>query len=137
MKCFWLLSVVGLLLSPVANASDCLHYDLPAVQISGRIARVVVTSVGASLGDDLQPEYAWYLSTTKPLCILPGPKKLGNLAVTGIRRFEILPSPNQPDLTRYLGQEVRLKGSFVPTYIPHYHTNLTFSVESVSLLRGP
>jgi hypothetical protein len=62
---------------------------------------------------------------------------LGNLAIKQATRFEILPPSMHPDLSQYLGREVRLTGSFIPTQLPHYHTNLTFSVESVERLRGP
>ena len=136
MKRYWLMGIAALAISPIASARECLHYDLPVVQISGRISRVAVTPAVANAGYS-QPEYAWYFSSTKPLCISPGPARLGNLAINQITRFQILPPSSRPDLSEYLGQEVRLTGSFIPTYIPHYHTNLTFTVESAESLRGP
>ncbi len=136
MKHFWLMGVAVLSLSSIASANECLHYDLPAVHISGRISRVAVTSAVPNSGHS-QPEYAWYFSSTKPLCISPGPARFGNIAIKQITYFQILPPSKQYDLSEYVGHEVRLTGSFIPTYIPHYHTNLTFTVDSVERLRGP
>jgi hypothetical protein len=136
MKHFWLMGIAAVALSSIASASECLHYDLPVVKISGRISRVTVPPAVTHSGDP-QPKYAWYFSSTKPLCISPGPVMLGNLAIKRVTRFEILLPSTHQDLSQYLGREVRLTGSFIPTYIPHYHTNLTFTVESVERLRGP
>jgi hypothetical protein len=122
--------------APSVAASECLHYDLPNVQIVGHISRVRVFPHLRPHEATPVPEYAWYFETDRPLCIVAGPKELGNLVVSHTRHFEILPPPKQRDMSKLMGKIVFARGVFIPTQLPHYHTNLTFAAESVGLRHG-
>ena len=130
-----LASIIPVAIPTTAAASECLHYDLPAVQISGRISREPLIPVATATAE--QPEYAWYFEPAKPLCVDPGPENLGNLAMADVKRFEIVPPTEQSGFDSYLGQNVLIVGLFVPTYLPHFHSNLMFTVESVPAQPGP
>lgn len=125
----------ALAVSCQAATGACLHCDLPPVEIVGRIVRVALPVAGTRETSS-EPEYSWYFEPIEPICIAAGRKSLGNEGVRNARRFEILPPPSGADLGRFLGAKVVLKGSFVPTRLPHYHP-LTFSVDSARAAHAP
>ena len=129
------LSGLVLALTTHAAAAECLHYDLPSVQITGRITRVAYPSAFSN-EPSREPDYVWYFDTAEPLCIVAGNKRMRNVPFAKVQHFEILPPPDGQDLARFLGVKVALKGQFLPSQLPHYH-HLTFSVESASLQPAP
>ena len=135
-KLFRLASFSALIVSGHVTAGECLHYDLPMVEIAGRVTRVPLPTADPRGNELGERGYAWYFESTKPLCIAAGPQSLGNRPFQDVRRFEILPPATGRGLRSFLGANVLLKGRFVPTQLPHYH-HLTFSVESARLGHAP
>ena len=129
-------SFLTLAVSLEAAAGKCLHYDLPEVEITGRLARVEWHSTPTPGTGHRELQESWYFEPAQPLCIAAGPKRLGNVPVRNARRFEVLPPADGSDLGRFLGATVVLRGLFVPTQMPHYH-HLTFSIESAKLRHAP
>jgi hypothetical protein len=131
-KLFRLALCSALVLAGQSATAKCMHYELPTIELVGRVTRVAWPA-NRPVGEQ---NYSWYFEPEEPLCIAAGPDALGNVPVQRARRFEILPPPSGQSLTPFLGRSVLLKGTFVPTQIPHFH-HLTFSVESARLRHAP
>ena len=128
--------LLTLAVSGKATAGACLHYDLPEVEITGRLTRVPWHSTPTPGTGHRELYESWYFEPAQPLCIAAGPTWLGNVPIRNARRFEVLPPADGSDLDRFLGATVVLRGLFVPTQMPHYH-HLTFSIESAKLRHAP
>ncbi|GAB6197521.1 hypothetical protein PAGU2595_028560 [Lysobacter xanthus] len=118
-------------------AANCLHYDPPSIEITGRISAIPFTLADWSTGAAIQePEYSWSFTTAHPICIAAGDKRMGNVAFGSVQQFQILAASAGLDLSRFVGTTVILRGQFLPSQLPHHH-HLTFSVESARVRHAP
>ena len=115
---------------PVAAVADeCLHFDVPNFTLQGRVVRGERQEAGGRETKDDQ-DHHWYLKFTKPICV----SGKGSDTVTSALQTELWSRGGGSPLGSADGQIVRITGYFLPTYIPHYHAYLIFTVESFEVV---
>ncbi|NKZ40241.1 hypothetical protein HF690_14880 [Oleiagrimonas citrea] len=71
----------------------------------------------------------WMLETSQPFCV-DGNQALGNITMRGASSIELIPT-NPSGFIPFIGKQVKVTGSLLSTYIPHYHAYLVMRVSSV------
>ena len=116
-------------------AEHCLEYDQPGTVLAGSLVRLHFNAKNSD--GEIVPQSYWQLRRIEPFCVDPGESSHGNIRMQGASIVELWPpSDSESDLEGLDGERIEVRGRIVPTFMPHYHSELIFSADSVRRLES-
>ena len=113
----------------LAGTPSCLKYEKPGTSVLGTLTRVRMETRTLEKHPRMVTVTRWMLETSQPFCV-DGDQALGNITMRGASSIELIPT-DQSGFVPFIGKQVRVTGSLLSTYIPHYHAYLVMRVSSV------
>lgn len=138
-RCLFLLLALSFSLLATARdaaAQDCLSYDPAEVKLSGRISKVTFPGPpnyeSVKKGD--QPEVAWVLRLSEPVCVKAGQENDFDVAEKDVTDIQLLLEPGEYARWRTLARSrapVIITGKLFHAHTGHHHTAVLAEVTDI------
>jgi hypothetical protein len=133
--CVALVMACGCLSVKAAQGGDCLSYEPAPVTLTGKVTRKVFPGPpnyeSVKAGDE--PEVAWLLQLSKPVCVKADGKDEFNVAVERVAVIHLVLQGKQFSQLRRLERKgaVTLGGTLFHSFTGHHHAEVLMSVKSM------